>query len=74
MSPILSVLATISIDNGVTLIFYSTAAVYILFTTILYYHWHEYSTDRIVSKITAISYLASTLPLIAIMWLVVLQL
>jgi hypothetical protein len=37
---------------------------YIIFTAIMYYHWEAYSTDQAVTRITHISYLATTIPLI----------
>lgn len=51
----------------ITLGFYFAAAIYLIFSIILYYHWNEYSTDKAVSRITTIIYLATTVPLIIIL-------
>ena len=67
-----NILNSIPLDSMVTLGFYLATAIYIIFTTILYYHWNEYSVDPIVSRLTGIVYLGTTVPLIAIMGIVTL--
>lgn len=52
-----------------TLGFYLMAAVYIIFTIIMYYHWNEYGIDEAVTKTTLITYLVTTVPLIIILGL-----
>ncbi len=74
MSTFSNLSSLIPVEDVFSLVFYLSLGVYAVFTTILYYHWSEYSTDSIVSKITAVSYLASTLPLLGIMGLASLQL
>ncbi len=51
------------------LAFYVLAGFYLVFTAILYFHWNEYSVSPAVSKITAITYLVITLPLLTVMGL-----
>ena len=50
-----------------TMGFYIIAMIYIVFSAILYYHWKEYSIDDTISKITLITYLITTIPLILAM-------
>jgi len=45
--------------------FYIMTAAYIIFTTIMYYHWNEYSVDAKVTSVTLITYFVTTIPLIA---------
>lgn len=56
-----------SLGDGVLFVFYAIAAIYVIFTAILYYHWQQYGTNVKVNWITGIVYLATTLPLILIM-------
>lgn len=69
---IINIPFTLPLHTIVTLGFYLVAAIYILFTAIMYYHWKEYGTDAGVTKITLILYLVTTLPLILIMGVVTL--
>lgn len=57
---------SVPLHTVIALGFYMVAAIYIIFSIILYYHWNEYSTDPAVSRITLIVYLATTVPLISI--------
>ena len=52
--------------------FYFVVGIYCIFTAILYYHWNEYGTDRAVTRLTLISYFATTIPLLLIMGIMVL--
>jgi hypothetical protein len=72
MTSNLQLFEAIPLHSITTLGFYLAAAIYIAFTIIFYYHWNEYSVEPIVTKITAIAYLATTLPLIIIMGLITL--
>lgn len=45
--------------------FYLLAAVYIVFSAIMYYHWNAYSSNTSVSRLTFILYMATTLPLLS---------
>jgi hypothetical protein len=65
-----SLFEAIPLDSMISLGFFFACGVYIIFTGILYYHWNEYSVEPIVSKLTALVYLSTTLPLIAIMGIV----
>lgn len=59
--------STIPVHTFITLGFYVAAAIYLMFSIIMYYHWNEYSTDKAVSRITTIIYLATTIPLVIIL-------
>lgn len=67
MEPLMQTAITIPFHTLVTFGFYLATGVYLIFTTILYFHWHEYSIDSGVSRITALAYLFTTLPLITIL-------
>jgi hypothetical protein len=56
-----------SLGDGVVFIFYAIAAIYLIFTAILYYHWQQYGTNIKVNWITGVAYLATTVPLMFIM-------
>lgn len=64
---ITSLTLSLPLHTIVTLGFYLMAMLYIVFSTILYYHWKEYSTDAGVTRTTLILYLVTTIPLILIM-------
>jgi len=51
----------------ITLLFYITAIIYIIYSVILYYHWTQYGTNKAVTGLTLISYGLTTVPLILIM-------
>lgn len=59
--------SSIPLHTIITLGFYGAAAIYIIFTTILYFHWKEYSINDVVSKTTMVLYLLTTLPLMAVL-------
>jgi len=52
--------------------FYFASASYIIFTTIMYYHWKEYSVDARVTSITLMTYFVVTVPLIATLGIIAL--
>jgi len=52
--------------------FYFVLGIYAVFTAILYYHWQSYGTDAKVTSLTYIVYLATTVPLLIVMGLMVL--
>jgi hypothetical protein len=54
-------------DLLMPLMFYVVAAIYTIFTGILYFHWSEYANNKKVISVTYITYLAMTLPLILTM-------
>ena len=56
-----------SLGDGVLFVFYAIAAIYLIFTAILYYHWQQYSTNAKVTWITGVLYLATTAPLLLLM-------
>jgi hypothetical protein len=47
--------------------FYVLLGFYAIFTAIVYYHWTTYATEKTVSRITLLSYVLSTLPLLLVM-------
>jgi hypothetical protein len=55
------------LDTAVTLGFYLVAAIYCIFSAILYYHWHKYTDDSKVARITLILYFALSTPLLIFM-------
>ncbi len=69
MYDITEITGILPIHDMSLLAFYVLAGFYLLFTAILYFHWNEYSVRPAVSKITAITYLAITLPLLTVMGL-----
>lgn len=54
-------------SDGALFTFYAIAAIYVIFTGVLYYHWQQYGTNVKVNWITGIIYVATTLPLMLIM-------
>lgn len=62
------------IQTLATLAFYLFAIIYIIFTTIFYYHWQSYSTSKSATITTYIAYFGITLPLLGIMGLALLAL
>lgn len=55
---------SVNLTTLATLGFYLIAAVYIVFTAIMYYHWNAYSTNKTVNGITLLLYLVTTIPLL----------
>lgn len=70
----LNALSGVSSETVLLLGFYITAAAYILFTTVMYYHWNQYSVDDGVTKITLITYFCTTVPLVAALGFIALSL
>jgi len=60
-----------SLSDGVLFVFYAVVAIYVIFTAIMYYHWQQYGTNVKVTWITGVTYLATTLPLVLIMSILV---
>ncbi len=58
---------SLSIELLMPLIFYMVAALYTVFTGVLYYHWNTYAQDRKTIALTYTLYFVITLPLILIM-------
>ena len=50
-----------------TLAFYIAIGIYAIFTAVLYYHWHTYTSDIKMATATYIAYFAITVPLIMVM-------
>ncbi len=67
MPNILEATGSIPLHTVITLGFYGAAAMYIIFTTILYFHWNEYSINDAVTKTTLILYFVITLPIMAVL-------
>jgi len=65
--------ANFTLESVLSLIFYLIFGLYIIFTAILYYHWQTYATDKLVSRVTILSFFATTLPLLLIMSAVLLK-
>ena len=63
-----------SLADGVTLIFYVVAIIYVIFSGVFYYHWQEYGTNSKVTWITYVLYLLTTLPPMIILGLIALAL
>lgn len=55
------------LTDGVRLAFLLALGIYAIFSAILYYHWNSYSTDNTVTKITYVTYLITTTPLLMTM-------
>ncbi|PIW97045.1 hypothetical protein COZ82_01715 [Candidatus Kaiserbacteria bacterium CG_4_8_14_3_um_filter_38_9] len=58
---------TISLTFIAKLAFYLTVTIYAIFSGVLFYHWENYSTNNSVTKITYLTFLVITLPLLFIM-------
>jgi len=54
----------LTLGEGVLFVFYAIAAIYLIFTAIIYYHWQQYSTDPKMNWITGAIYLTTTVPLL----------
>jgi hypothetical protein len=64
-----SLALTTNLPSGfvLPLFFYITLAFYTIFTGVLYYHWHTYTSDKKVASLTYIVYFALTLPLMILL-------
>jgi len=62
------------IKTIVTLAFYVFLIVYIIFTTVFYYHWQSYSMSKPATITTYAAYFTLTLALLALMGLAILAL
>ena len=59
--------SSLSLPDIIMLFFYIIAAIYIVYSVILHYHWKEYGTNKAVTLITLTTYGLTTVPLILIM-------
>lgn len=64
--------ATASLQPTLLLALYLIAGAYVIFSAVLYYHWHNYSTDQKVTHTTLITFFVCTFPLLLIMALILL--
>lgn len=62
--------ASMDLATILTLIFYIMSLFYVIFSVVFYYHWMQYAVDKNIRRITLLTYLATTLPLIGIMALI----
>jgi len=62
----------LNLDGIVTAIFYIVIGIYALFCAVLYFHWDAYSIDKNVTKLTLLLFFLGSLPLVAIMSIMVL--
>lgn len=67
-----TLIAAIPLNTVVELVFYVALGIYAIFTAILYFHWNTYSVEPVVNKITTITYLLTTVPLLVVMSIVAL--
>jgi len=74
MSAFASTFEMSSLATIISLVTYLVLGVYAIFTGILYYHWHAYSSDAKITSVTMITYFATTLPLLAVMIIIALLL
>ncbi len=58
---------TLTLAPFIKISFYLILAGFSVFTMILYYHWHHYSTDNKASLLTALAYSVVTIPLLLCM-------
>ncbi len=63
---------TVLFATFLTMAFYLTLIIYVIYSVVLYYHWHNYSSDQRASAMTYGLYFAITLPLLALMGAVIL--
>ena len=61
--------ANMSFSTVAQIFFLFVLGAYVIYTAVLYYHWQSYGTDKRVTALTLIIYLASTLPLLLVMGL-----
>ncbi len=65
--PQLGIAPSLPTGDVVTLVFYIVIGIYAIFTAVLYYHWHTYTSDKKMSTATYIAYFAITIPLLIVM-------
>ncbi|MEK7638718.1 MAG: hypothetical protein AAB388_01015 [Patescibacteria group bacterium] len=61
----------IPVSTLVELVFYVVVGIYAIFSAILYFHWQQYASNAKVTGLTLGIYLATTVPLIILMGVVV---
>lgn len=54
-----------------TLGFYILALFYVIFSVVFYYHWMQYAVDKKVRNLSLLIYLLTTLPLLAVMGMMI---
>lgn len=64
----------IPLETIVTLTFYFFIVVYAIFSTIFFYHWQSYSTNKAATTATYIAYFGISLPLLGLMGMATLTL
>jgi len=62
------------LETLVTLVFYLVLMSYVIFCLVFYYHWNAYALSRSVTNLTYLVFAGLTLPLVALMALIVLML
>jgi hypothetical protein len=55
------------LNTILNLTYYVLLGFFALFTAIIYYHWTNYALEKSVARITLITYMICTLPLLLIM-------
>lgn len=59
------------LDAVITLVFYLVLMAYVIFSLVFYYHWNAYALSKSVTNLTYLIFAGLTLPLVAIMGLIV---
>jgi hypothetical protein len=62
-----AVALNLPLEKLVTLVFYFSVIVYVVFTVIIRYHWKAYSVDEKVTRITLVLYYVTTIPLMLLL-------
>lgn len=63
---------SLSLSDLLTLVFYLVVFAYIIFAFVLHYHWKEYALSANVTRLTYILFFSASVPLLAVMGLIVL--
>lgn len=64
---------TLPLSDALMLIFYLLLMAYVIFSLVLFYHWNAYALSHRVTKLTYLVFVSLTLPLIAIMVLMLMM-
>lgn len=59
------------LDTLITLVFYVVAMAYIVFSLVFFYHWNAYALSQSVTNLTYVIFASLSLPLMALMALIV---
>jgi hypothetical protein len=65
--PQMGIMPSLPTGDIATLAFYVVIGVYAIFTAVLYYHWHTYTSDVKMATATYVAYFAITIPLLSVM-------